>query len=278
MAPRVAEGYVLRLISGTVIGVPAIAAIVFGSPYFDLLIALAALALAWEWATLCGEGRFEAKTGAALILGSLAAILLGALRLPAPALLAVAIGFAVTYAVARVGRHGHAGLVAFGALYIGLPGVAFGWMRHVAPDGLWTVLWMFLAVAATDIGAFAVGKTLGGPKLAPRISPKKTWSGLTGGAALAAAVGAAMAWGLGGRTPAGVGVGALAGASAVLALVSQAGDLGESAVKRHFGVKDMSAIIPGHGGVFDRVDGHIAAAVLIGAVGLVFGGEVLAWR
>ena len=130
-------------------------------------------------------------------------------------------------------------------------------------DGLTLLLWLLLTVWATDIFAFFVGRSLGGPRLAPRISPKKTWSGLAGGVLAAVAVGLAFAYGLDSSKnwafPMVLG--------ALLALIAQAGDLMESGLKRRFGVKDSSNLIPGHGGVLDRIDGlmptSIAVAILI---------------
>ncbi len=120
-----------------------------------------------------------------------------------------------------------------------------------------------MLVWATDTGALAVGRTLGGPRLAPRISPNKTWSGAIGGLACAAALGALMHWLTGNA-----GIALLVGLSVGLSLVSQAGDLVESAVKRHYGVKDSGSLIPGHGGLFDRVDGLLFASVVAGLIAL----------
>lgn len=267
-----------RAASAVVIAVPVVAAIHFGFPYFELLVAVVAVALACEWSALCAGGRFDRSTGPVLILSSLGALAATAAGAPGFGLLAVAFGVALAYGVARAGGRKAAGLTALGALYVGLPCVALVWLRQETTYGRETVLWMVAVVVAMDIGGYVVGRAVGGPRLAPRVSPSKTWSGLAGGMMLAAAVGALMALAMDGRTPAGTGLPALAGASAVLALVSQGGDLLESAVKRRFGVKDMSAVIPGHGGVFDRVDGHLAAALAVAAAALLLGGDVPAWR
>jgi phosphatidate cytidylyltransferase len=157
-------------------------------------------------------------------------------------------------------------------LYVGVPATALLWLRDVA-HGDRLVLWLFIVVWATDIGAYAVGRLVGGPRLAPRLSPHKTWAGLGGGIAAAAAAGAAAARGFASADAA-----ILTVLSAVLAVVAQIGDLVESAVKRHFKVKDMSSLIPGHGGLFDRVDGLLAAAPAVALVQLIWGGSVLAWR
>ena len=146
-----------------------------------------------------------------------------------------------------------------GLLYAAVPALALAWLRHL-PDGFKIVLWLMVAVAMTDTCAYFAGRRFGGPKLAPRISPKKTWSGLIGGMAGAALSG----WVLGAvfGLPLDKAMW-LAGGAAVLAVVSQMGDLGESSLKRSFGVKDSGSILPGHGGIMDRVDGLVAAAPLV---------------
>jgi phosphatidate cytidylyltransferase len=135
------------------------------------------------------------------------------------------------------------------------------------------VLFLLLVIWATDVGAYLCGRWIGGPKLAPVISPGKTWSGTVGGVAVAAAMGAALglvaepgAW----------------GSAAVLALViavaAQLGDLGESAVKRRCGVKDSGRLIPGHGGLLDRVDSVMLAAPVMAALGLWLGRGIVQWN
>jgi phosphatidate cytidylyltransferase len=165
-----------------------------------------------------------------------------------------------------VGGWRRPGWLALGGTYIGLAVVAALWIRHDAKLGLISVMWLLAVVWATDIFAFFAGRRFGGRKLAPRISPGKTWSGLVGGmtaAALASAVFAvwsATHWF------------SLAMWGAAVAVVSQAGDLAESAMKRRFGVKDSGHLIPGHGGILDRVDGLLAALLFLAACRLAFGG------
>jgi phosphatidate cytidylyltransferase len=151
-----------------------------------------------------------------------------------------------------------------GPLYIGIPAIALIWLRQ-QEDGIAWVLWLMGVVIATDIGGYAAGRSLGGPKLAPRISPKKTWAGLIGGVIAASLVGliAASSLGIGGF--------ALLVLSAVLAVWEQVGDLFESGIKRHFGVKDSGTIIPGHGGVLDRVDGLLFVAPAVALIACVVG-------
>ena len=160
--------------------------------------------------------------------------------------------------------------MALGGLYIAVPCWA---LLQLRADGAATLFWLWAVVWSADTGAFVFGRLIGGAKLAPVISPNKTWAGLLGGIGTAAMAGAATALILGFD-----GVLALAGWSAAVGAVSQAGDLVESWVKRHFGVKDTGTILPGHGGLFDRVDGLLAAAVTVVVVIETVGkGSFLAW-
>jgi phosphatidate cytidylyltransferase len=128
------------------------------------------------------------------------------------------------------------------------------------------MLFLFATVWATDILAYFVGRAIGGPKLAPSISPGKTWSGAIGGAVAGAAAGLVVAAAMGSASLAWIGLIAI-----VLSVVSQAGDLFESSVKRRNGVKDSGSLIPGHGGVMDRVDGLVAAAFALYVIGWLTG-------
>lgn len=140
------------------------------------------------------------------------------------------------------------------------------WLRHQPIDGRETILWIVACIWATDIGAYVVGRTAGGAKLAPRISPGKTWSGLIGGMAWSAVASAGLGYAFGlGHTI------TLAVIGAGLAVVGQIGDLLESAAKRKAGVKDSGKLIPGHGGLLDRVDGLMAVLVVVALVRLAVG-------
>jgi phosphatidate cytidylyltransferase len=146
--------------------------------------------------------------------------------------------------------------------------LALLWLRHQPGFGRETILWILACVWATDIGAYFIGSYAGGAKLAPSISPSKTWSGLVGGMCASAVVSAmcGLLFGAGDTF-------LLALTGVAVAIVAQAGDLLESAAKRRAGVKDSGSIIPGHGGLLDRIDGLIAALVLIAALRLVTTGE-----
>ena len=161
---------------------------------------------------------------------------------------------------------------AFGPVYVGLSCLAILWLRDDSEPGLHGVLWLLGVVWAADSGAYAAGRLIGGPKLLPVVSPNKTWAGLGGAVGAGAGIGFALAIWLEARSPA---LGALAGV--LVGIVEQLGDLLESAVKRRFAVKDTSALIPGHGGLLDRVDGLMLASLLLAAAALARGGSVLTW-
>ena len=153
-----------------------------------------------------------------------------------------------------------------GLAYAGLSGVSLAWLRDGDQAGLLAILFLFAVVWATDIAAYFVGRSLGGPKLAPSISPGKTQSGALGGTVGGVLAGMALAAFAGlGNLP------LLAVVAFLLSIVSQIGDLFESWVKRRHGVKDSGTLIPGHGGVMDRVDGLVAAAFALYAIGLMLG-------
>lgn len=163
--------------------------------------------------------------------------------------------------------------LALGFAYIAPASAALVWLRADPTAGLDDVLFLFVVVWASDVGAYVAGRMFGGPKLAPRVSPGKTWSGAVGGLACAVLVGMAVSHsGVGGMTL------HAALVAAVLGLLAQAGDLLESGLKRHFGVKDSSRLIPGHGGLLDRLDGVLAAAPAAAALAMVLGQGVELWR
>jgi phosphatidate cytidylyltransferase len=239
---------------------------------FVLFVGTGTAILAWEWSRLTGEGRFG-TIGAALVLAAVAVAFLAALGRPDLALIGAALAGAVVYLLALRGGRSQPLWTAAGPLYIGLPAIALIWLRGYDDPGRMLILWLLLTVWATDIGAFFAGRMIGGPLLAPRISPKKTWAGLIGAIASAGIVGALAGTVCREAPPTAL----LAACGAALAIVAQAGDLGESWVKRRFGAKDSSRLIPGHGGLFDRVDGLIAAAVVL-ALWQGLTGGALSWR
>ncbi len=175
----------------------------------------------------------------------------------------VSVGLFVEW-VMIVGRN--AGWIVVGVIYAFAALLASVVVRLDPLWGFAALMFVLLVVWVTDIGGYFAGRGIGGPKLWPRISPKKTWAGAIGGLVLSLAVAAGFAWfGVGRLLP-------LLALAAVLTVVSQLGDLFESAVKRNFGVKDSSHIIPGHGGLLDRFDGYVFAVVVAALIGFLRGG------
>lgn len=167
---------------------------------------------------------------------------------------------------------GSGGSLLAGVIYILLAAATLTWLRFAASVGRDNVLFLLFLVWSSDIGAYAVGRTVGGPKLAPRISPGKTVSGACGGllAAVLVGVGAAA---LASTPPLQAGI-----VAGVLGMVAQAGDLLESFAKRHFGVKDSGRLIPGHGGLLDRLDALLAVAMAAGLLVLFEGRGGVLWQ
>ncbi len=258
-----------RALSALVLAPPALAAAWFGGLWFAALIALGCALVCWEWHGMTTRS-FSLAGRIAAVACAVAALL--AVAWPLLGLAVVVAGTAASTVLTRADGTARAWALA-GAVYGGIPAVALVWLRDDTDHGRTVVFWLLLLVWATDIGAYAFGRLIGGPRLLPAVSPKKTWAGLLGGMACSAAVGWGMAASLGLAHPA-----ALALSSGALAVVAQVGDLIESWVKRRWGVKDSSHIIPGHGGVLDRVDGLLAAGVAVALVLLLGGEGALGWR
>ena len=264
-------GLVRRILSSLVLAPPVLAAVYFGSPWVEAMLLLAAAEMAREWAKLCDGGRVS-PGGIVIAAGAIVAIALLSWSGIGVALVVVATAAAAFASGLPRGRETAVWLAA-GAPVVALPCLAFLWLRLETEQGRELCFWLLAAVWATDIGAYAVGRTVGGPRLWPRVSPGKTWSGLAGGVAAAAVVGLATAWLIGADRAV-----ALAVAGVLVALVSQSGDLAESAVKRRFGVKDAGKLIPGHGGLLDRVDGLITSIPAVAVAVWLLGGDVFPWR
>ena len=261
-----------RFVAGIVMIAVAIAAAYFGGWWFRALAAAAATVMLAEWAAIHQVARLQAWISGAL----LAVLLLSAAEYLLPvgsgdwlvdeitgeaygyfdpqSLTPAWLGFgAIALLALAIGLTTRRFAMAWGTIYVGIPAFAL-----LALSWVWDMLifWVFVVTWATDILAYFVGRTLGGPKLAPRISPNKTWSGLIGGIFGAALFGALMAW----RFDMGP---LFLWAGGPMAVVAQAGDLYESSVKRRAGVKDSGAILPGHGGVLDRLDGLLAVSFAV---------------
>jgi phosphatidate cytidylyltransferase len=269
-----------RALSAAVITPPALAAVWLGGYWLLALVLLVALLMGVEWARLVGYGRHPWLVRSLAIAAPqpVLALLIGGWPIAVLHLLLLSGAlFALVGALDRDANKQSGLWYAAGLPALGLPLLCLIWLRRQEPDGAETVLWLVALVIATDIGAYFSGRLIGGPKLLPRVSPKKTWAGLVGGMAAAACVGAlatTLVFVGEGRAP----VLAVALLSALLAVIAQAGDLAESAVKRNFNVKDSGTLIPGHGGLFDRLDGFLlslpALALLIALTGM----SVLQWR
>lgn len=245
----------LRIMSALVLGVAVLGLAWLGGPAFRILAVLIGALMLHEWTTM-SRARAQPVHFAVLWAGYgvVAALMLAGYG-PAILIGATVIAALAAFVSGRV--TGADGSGALGLVYAALSAVALAGVRGDNVSGLAAILFLFAIVWATDIAAYFVGRAIGGPKLAPAISPGKTWSGAVGGASGGVLAGLAVA------SVAGFAGIATLLLALVLSAVSQVGDLFESAVKRRFGAKDSGAIIPGHGGVMDRVDGLVAAAIAL---------------
>ncbi|MCB9930069.1 MAG: phosphatidate cytidylyltransferase [Alphaproteobacteria bacterium] len=234
-----------------------------GWAFAAMIIGFAGL-MGREWSRICGflDGRVG---GWALPVGLV--LLMVAAEADHRYLAAgmVGVGLAIALLIMHAGSAGskRAGWLAVGVAGILPAGLSLLWMRGLEPDGMALIFWVMLVVWVTDSAAYAVGRSVGGPRLAPRISPAKTWSGLLGGLAAATLVGGLAAMILTGGA---FGPAALAGLA--VGIAGGLGDLFESHLKRQFKVKDSGGLIPGHGGVMDRLDSLLAAAPVTAALNL----------
>jgi phosphatidate cytidylyltransferase len=232
------------------------------------LVTFAAVGLYIEWLTIVGAAREARVVASGAIALAIAGGCLAFGRIDA-ALLALALGLAVALLSPERRRW-----IAAGFCYAAVALVASVLLRLDPEMGFVALVFVLLIVWVTDIGGYVAGRGIGGPKLWPRVSPKKTWAGALGGflASLVVAAGFVV-FGSNKADPAlTLKMGPLLLLAAVLSIASQLGDLFESAVKRRFGVKDSSHIIPGHGGLMDRLDGFVAAVVLAAFFGFLRGG------
>lgn len=267
-APRPWRDLALRGASAVVLIPLALFGIWSGGVVWDVLIGAAMVLLSWEWLRLCGASVYR-WPGILLPFICLGVMLLAAFGPPLGALGLLVAGTLLLLLLQRQGDIWPAAAL----FYIGLCGFSLILLRGADWAGLLNTLFMVLIVWASDTGAYLAGRAFGGPKLAPAISPGKTWSGAAGGlvAAILVGAGAAALLAPGGASRA-------AAIAAMLGLMSQAGDLLQSAIKRRFGVKDSSSLIPGHGGLFDRLDGVMAAAPLATAFALWAGKGAPLWH
>lgn len=240
----------LRIVSGLILAVVAGFAVFQGGLAFHLFMCLACAAMIWELFRITG-GQGDPLLANVLAALTFIALLLSA-RLPAPiAPLALLVGPVTGVMMLRDNKI----VFAVYSLVIMTTFAVFTLLRF--GPGAMPFLWVVACVGAADIAAYFTGRTLGGPKLAPSISPGKTWSGALGGWIGAGVVG------IGFSSLLGAPVAVMGVLSVVIGIASQLGDLGESALKRRFGVKDSSQLIPGHGGFLDRFDGMTGAAIAL---------------
>lgn len=252
---------VMRVAAALVLAPVAIAIAYAGGFLWTVLVTLAVIGLYVEWLMIVGLARQMRVVACGVVALAAAGLCLLAGRMDA-SLAVLAIGLVATALISPERRN----WAAAGFFYAGAAQIASVLVRLDSAKGFLALMFVFLIVWVTDIGGYFAGRGIGGPKLWPRVSPKKTWAGAIGGfvASLAVACGFA-AFDLGKAGP-------LLLLGAALSVVSQCGDLFESAVKRRFGVKDSSHIIPGHGGLMDRLDGFVAAVVVAAIFGLLRGG------
>ena len=272
-APRAGPNFTdlrTRVISALVMVAAAVAALVVGGAPFIVFWLAAAVAMVWEWQRLVGPERRLPR----IVIGAAALAIACAFAAQNGADIALLILAAGALIVGWLGAPGLRIWAGAGVLYAGALVLSIAAIRPPLPAlieppyNLRAILWLFAVVWGTDVMAYFGGRLIGGPKLWPRVSAGKTWSGtivgIVSGALLGLAVAAIMPVGRVAVVPLLL-VGLAAGAAA------QAGDLLESSVKRRFGVKDSSQLIPGHGGVMDRLDGFIAAALFVALLGVVRG-------
>lgn len=242
----------MRAAVGLGLAVAALVLLAVGGIAWWAATALVGIGMLIEWSDLAKAGslrRVIALAAFAFALLLAAPFWWGADRSTVAAIVGLGLAVAILTNSGRLG---------LGLAYAGMPVVALIFLRE-QPNGFKLALWTLAIVWATDIGAYFAGRGFGGPLLAPKLSPKKTWSGLIGGAVAALIVGALIA--IAGGLPL-----TCAWIGAPLAVLAQAGDIYESALKRKAGVKDSGSLLPGHGGLLDRLDGLVPVATLVGAL------------
>lgn len=265
-APAAASGsdkrnLAMRVAVAAVLIPLAIAIAYAGGWLWTALVTLAAIGLFAEWLAIVGLNAAMRVMVPGIAALAVAGLCFALHRLDA-ALVVLAAGLIAVTAMAPE----RSGWAAAGFLYAATAEIASVLVRLDPVKGFAALMFVLLIVWVTDSGGYFAGRGIGGPKLWPRVSPKKTWAGAIGGFAASLVVAAGFAMFDLGRA------GSLLLVSAVLSVVSQLGDLFESAVKRRFGVKDSSHIIPGHGGLMDRLDGFVAAVVVAALLGFLRGG------
>ena len=263
-----------RIVSATIASGIAVALLAAGGLWAALLVGAMAAALVWEWRSITRHGGGRCGVDAVLpVAGAALAVLVTHFAGGLAGLGVLALVALLSLVGDRLAGRDAAGLwIGLGVGYLGAASIAFLWIRETDPFGVLACIWIVLVVAASDVGGYFAGRAIGGPKLWPRVSPKKTWAGAGGSVTLAFLLGGVFSW-----ATTGTYYGEVCTVSAVCSVFAQAGDLAESALKRRFGVKDSGHILPGHGGLFDRLDGLIAATLVVAVVTLWRGQTVFIW-
>jgi phosphatidate cytidylyltransferase len=267
-APAADQGsrnLILRVIAALVLAPVAVAIAWLGGWLWITLVTLAAIGLYVEWLMIVGMARETRVVTSGAVALAISGLCLALGRIDA-SLLALALGLVAVALLSPERRS----WIATGFFYAAAAQIASVLVRLDQTNGFVALILILLVVWVTDIGGYFAGRGIGGPKLWPRVSPKKTWAGAVGGFVASLVVAAGFAAFSKMDPPLRLGPLLLLGA--VLSIASQLGDLFESAVKRRFGVKDSSHIIPGHGGLMDRLDGFVAAVVLAAIFGFLRGG------
>jgi phosphatidate cytidylyltransferase len=263
-APAADQGsrnLLMRVAAALILAPVAVAVAWLGGWLWTTLVTVTAIGLYVEWLMIVGVARETRVVTSGAVALAISGLCLAAGRIDA-SLLALALGLAAVALLSPERRS----WIATGFFYGAAAQISSVLVRLDQTYGFAALMLVLLVVWVTDIGGYFAGRGIGGPKLWPRVSPKKTWAGAVGGFAASLVIAAGFAaLGLGKTGP-------LLLLGAVLSIASQLGDLFESAVKRRFGVKDSSHIIPGHGGLLDRLDGFVAAIVVAAIFGLLRGG------
>lgn len=268
-----------RLLTAAIMAICALAAVYFGGLAFVAVVTALTAIVTFEWIRLsCRQGSYGT-----LLLALLTVALSGAVFAVWGAPSALATGAAAAIVVglsAKLERNNPLWITA-GVFVFSLSMVSTNWLRAEESTGLATIYWLFAVVWATDSGAYLFGSSIGGARLAPGISPHKTWAGAVGGLLTGILSGIALIFILQGAgvLESNVHWLVIAAASAILSIFSQIGDLVQSGVKRHFGAKDSGAWLPGHGGALDRLDSLIFVTPLLALAVLLAGGsaQLLTW-
>jgi phosphatidate cytidylyltransferase len=261
-----------RIISAVLLAPLFLALVYVGFPYFHLLVAAIAAIMGWEFSRMDMTGGTGQSRSALLIAAALATVAAATLLGYLAGVIVILASTAGVVLYDQVGGRRGLHLVHIAIAYVALPALALLFIRGQDGPGRDSLFWILAVVWATDIGAYACGRLIGGPKLAPSISPNKTWAGAIGGlvCGTAAAAGLTAALNMPLTVP-------MLTVAVLASVATEVGDLLESALKRWYHVKDSGTLIPGHGGLMDRFDGLWAAAPVAAVFCLIFDGGIHRW-